>query len=321
MAKNSSQKSSNVKSADSKTGSSGNIVSRFLIKLFGGLNMSWPVAIIYSILIGLYTAVVAALVPDGNSFHDIAVTFEAWILLALIVVLNCKKPLEAALKTFVFFLISQPLVYLFQILFFKAPWSLMGYYDFWFKLTLLIFPAAFLAWFTKKKAWWAGIIMSGANAILVLMLVDYILGLSEHFPNHLLSAIYCILMIFVDIFVILKDKAAKIICSIVTAVLIIICFAFGYKGEEYAITLDSSFLDKEGIVFEGEPYVSYWSATESGCTGSVEITEDNGSYNYVFNGKGNCNYQFELRDDADNLVVYRYYRDNNSKELVLKRDF
>ena len=85
-------------------------LARIFDKIFGGLKMTWPVVIVYSVLIGLYTAVVAALVPDGNSFHDIAVTFEAWILLALIVVLNCKKPLEAALKTFVFFLISQQLL-------------------------------------------------------------------------------------------------------------------------------------------------------------------------------------------------------------------
>lgn len=296
-------------------------LARFFDKIFGGLNMSWSVVIVYSVLIGLYTAVVAALVPDGNSFHDIAVTFEAWILLALIVVLNCKKPLEAALKTFVFFLISQPLVYLFQILFFKAPWSLIGYYDFWFKLTLLTFPAAFLAWFTKKKAWWAGLIMACSNALLVLMFVSYYNGLQSNFPNHLLSAIYCVLMIIVSIVFILKDNIAKIICFVITVALFIAGFIIGNKGEAYTVTLDSSFLDKEGIVFEGEPYVSYWSATESGCTGSVEVTEANGSYNYVFSGKGSCNYQFELRDEADNLVVYRYYRDSNSKELVLKRDF
>lgn len=296
-------------------------LARIFDKIFGGLNMSWPVVIVYSVLIGLYTAVVAALVPDGNSFHDIAVTFEAWILLALIVALNCKKPLEAGLKTFVFFLISQPLVYLFQILFFKAPWSLMGYYDFWFKLTLLTFPAAFLAWFTKKKVWWAGLIMACSNTLLVLMFVSYYNGLQSNFPNHLLSAIYCVLMMIVSIVFILKYNIAKIICFVITVALIIAGFIIGNKGEDYTITLDSSFLDKEGIVFEGEPYVSYWSAKESGCTGSVEVTEGNGSYNYVFNGKGSCNYQFELRDEADNLVVYSYYRDSNSKELVLKRDF
>jgi hypothetical protein len=283
--------------------------------------MSWPVVIIFAVVSGLYTAIVAAKVPEGNSLHDISVFFEAWILLALLVILNCKKPLEAALKVFVFFLISQPLVYLFQILFFHAPWSLLGYYPFWFKITLLTLPGGFVAWFAKKKAWWAGLIMACSNALLALMFVSYYNYLQSNFPNHLLSAIYCVLMMIVSIVFILKDNIAKIICFAITAALLAACFIISNKGEEYTITLDSSFLDKEGIVFEGEPYVSYWSATESGCTGSVEVTEDNGSYNYVFNGRGNCNYQFELRDEADNLVVYRYYRDSNSKELVLKRDF
>jgi hypothetical protein len=128
-------------------------------------------------------------------------------------------------------------------------------------------------------------------------------------------------MMIVSIVFILKDNIAMIICFVITAALLIASFIIGNKGEDYTITLNSSFLDKEGIVLEGKPYISYWNAAESGCTGSVEVTEGNGSYNYVFNGKGSCNYQFELRDEADNLVVYSYHRDSNSKALILKRDF
>ena len=65
-------------------------------KIFGGIKMTWPRLILFAVVSGLITGLVALLVPDGNSFRMIAVTFEAWIVLAIIVVVNCDKPLEAA---------------------------------------------------------------------------------------------------------------------------------------------------------------------------------------------------------------------------------
>ena len=119
-------------------------------KLFGGLNITWPKLIIFAIIMGIYTGLMALLVPDGNSFHDIAVTGEWWVLPAIIIVLNSKKPLDAAFKTFVFFLISQPIVYLVQVPFNYMGWGLFRYYPYWFGITLLTFPAAFVCWYIKK---------------------------------------------------------------------------------------------------------------------------------------------------------------------------
>ena len=92
-------------------------------KLFGGLKLTWPRLIVFAVISGIITALIALLVPDGNSIRQIAVTFEAWIVLAIIIVVNCEKPLEAACKTFVYFLISQPLVYLIQVPFNRLGWS------------------------------------------------------------------------------------------------------------------------------------------------------------------------------------------------------
>lgn len=86
-------------------------------KLFGRLRMTWPRLIFFAVISGIVTALIALLVPEGNSVKQIAVTFEAWIVLAIIIVVNCEKPLEAACKTFVYFLISQPLVYLIQVIY------------------------------------------------------------------------------------------------------------------------------------------------------------------------------------------------------------
>ena len=52
-------------------------IRKFLKKVFGGIEMTWKRVIIFAIIAGVYTALMAMLVPDGNSFHDIAVLPDA----------------------------------------------------------------------------------------------------------------------------------------------------------------------------------------------------------------------------------------------------
>ena len=110
---------------EQKQAKNGNITDR----LFGGLNMSWMSVIIFSIVSAVLTAVFL-IVPifKGTSFIRVGETFEAWIFFAVIIMSNCKKPLESAEKTFVFFLISQPLIYLMQVPFSQLGWGIFGYY-------------------------------------------------------------------------------------------------------------------------------------------------------------------------------------------------
>lgn len=61
-------------------------------KIFGDLEMTWQKVILLAVALGIYTALMAMLVPDGNSFHDIAVTAEWWVLPAIIIITNCKLP-------------------------------------------------------------------------------------------------------------------------------------------------------------------------------------------------------------------------------------
>ena len=129
-------------------------------KLFGGIKMTWAKVILFAVAAGIYTALMAIFVPHSNSFHDIAVNMEGWILPALIIITNCEKPLEAAFKTFVFFLISQPLVYLIQVPFNDLGWELFRYYGFWFIMTIRTFPGAFIGWYIKKDNILSGFILS-----------------------------------------------------------------------------------------------------------------------------------------------------------------
>ena len=82
-------------------------------KCFGELNITWPKLIIWAIIAGVYTGIMA-MIPAARdtSFADISITFEVWILFGILIIMNSKTAVESALKCFVFFLISQPIVYL-----------------------------------------------------------------------------------------------------------------------------------------------------------------------------------------------------------------
>ena len=197
--------------------------------------MSWPKTIIFAVIMGIYTGLMALLVPERYSFHDIAVTEEAWILLAILVMINCGKPLEAAFKTFVFFLISQPIVYLVQVPFNDMGFGLFGYYRYWFYLTLATFPAAFIGWFVKKDNFLAGLILSPMLVLLVMHGVGYVNTCRLNFPNHLLSAIYCFLIIPVFIFGIFTKKEPRIAAGIVTLIALAFFIWRGIANPEHFV--------------------------------------------------------------------------------------
>lgn len=290
------------------------MIKKFFKKFFGGLNMSWPAVIIFAVIMGIYTALMAMFAPDGNSFHDIAVTPEWWVLPAVLIIINCKKPLEAALKTFVFFLISQPLVYLIQVPFNQQGWGLFGYYPYWFKITLLTLPAAFIAWFIKKDKWYSALILSGATVLLALTGVSYLLQCLNTPPNHLISIIYCFATAIIFIFTILKKKSTRAICLSIT-----VAAAAGY----YLLTnlskpyeaYNNTFIKESGITFIGEPYISSWSST--GGKGNVEIVSNVEGYMFKISGEGDKTYYFSVSDD-ENEYNFEYYYDKDQETVIVK---
>ena len=44
--------------------------------------MTWLRLVLFAVISGIITGLIALWVPEGNSFRQIAVTFEAWIVLA-----------------------------------------------------------------------------------------------------------------------------------------------------------------------------------------------------------------------------------------------
>lgn len=162
-------------------------------RLFGGLSMRWPVVLLFAVGAAALAAFFL-IVPvfRNTSFERMGVTFEAWIFFAVLIMTNCKKPLEAAVKTFVFFLVSQPLIYLFQVPFSDMGWSLFGYYGYWFVWTLLTFPMAFVGWYITKRNWLSLLILAPILCFLSYCSVTGFRHAALHFPRMLVMALFCL---------------------------------------------------------------------------------------------------------------------------------
>ena len=247
-------------------------MKEMLKKLFGGIKMTWPRLIVFAILSGVITALIALMVPEGNSIKQVAVTFEVWIVLAIIIVVNCEKPLEAACKTFVYFLISQPLVYLIQVPFNSMGWKLFGYYPYWFCWTVATFPGAFIAWYIKRDDWLGVIILSVALATLVWFGIGYLQKLIENFPQYLIATLFCLGMVPVLIIAIHHRKQSRLIASSITAVafavLMFLTFREGFVNMKFNAVIP---VDTEQF-----PVTEDWTvALEDPENGTVELRVGN----------------------------------------------
>lgn len=202
-----------------------------LRKIFGRIRMTWPRLIIFAVISGTVTALAALLIPEGSSFRQIAVTFEAWIVLAIIVIVNCEKPLEAACKCFVYFLISQPLVYLIQVPFNSLGFGLFRYYyPYWFCWTLATFPGAFIAWFIKKDNLLSAVILSAALAALILLGTGYMRDLLAAPPRYLAATLFCFLSVPVLIIAILHRRNTRLTASVLAALALAVCLIWFFRG-------------------------------------------------------------------------------------------
>ena len=190
-------------------------------KIFGGIHMTWPKTIISAAAAAVLTALIVILpVFSGTSFENIGVCFEFWVMAALFIVLNCEKPLEAALKTFVFFLISQPLIYLFQVPFYSEGWAIFKFYKYWFIWTLLTIPGGYIAWYVKKQNWLSVIIYGVAEGLLAVEFGasnGHFVELTLGFPHQLIA---CIFILFeMILFAVLLFKGEKRLVSILAGLL------------------------------------------------------------------------------------------------------
>jgi len=194
-------------------------------KTFGKLKMTWQLVILFAVITGIYTGAVMC-VPQlkGTSFQDIGISYEWWVIFAVIIVVNCEKSWEAMLKCFVFFLISQPLVYLVEVAFGQLAMDMAIYYykTIWFKITLLTLPGGFIAYFCKKQNALGAIILGLGNTIEFVMSIYYIMECVNKPPYHLMSALVSFASIIVMTLGIQKKNNARAIAFITPVVIAVI---------------------------------------------------------------------------------------------------
>ena len=189
--------------------------------------MTWGLVLLFAVATAVVTAVLNEIhALDGTSFQDIAISFECWILFAVFVVVNCEKWWEAALKCFVFFLISQPLIYLIEVPFEPLGWDVFMYYDYWAKVTLLTLPGGAIAFLVKKKNWLSVIVLSVATCFLAYLSTYYLQSLLNNFPYHLLSAVFCLALAFFLVLVLLDEKKHRAAGIAVFMAVFLICTGF-----------------------------------------------------------------------------------------------
>ena len=281
-----------------------NILRRFTDKLFGGLNMSWPVVIIFAVATAVVTSVFLIFpVFLETSFNRMGTTFEAWIFFAIIIMSNCKKPLESALKTFVFFLISQPLIYLIQVPFSDLGWQLFGYYKYWFIWTLLTFPMALAGWFIKKKNWLSLLILSPMLVYLAYVSASSFSFTFKHFPLQLVTAIFCLLQVLLYVYAFTSNIIQKLVGILVPAAIVIAIMIITPSVEinsQAILPNDPVFSDKAVLTVADENAAQISINTENGVAGLINIKADKfGETDFTITDNGK-EYRYHLRIYDDN---------------------
>lgn len=228
-------------------------------KLFGGLDITWPKLIVFAVIAGLYTGLMAFLpAAKDTSFADISISFEWWILFGIIIIVNAKSPLDSALKCFVFFLISQPLVYLVQVPFNAYGWGIFNYYRNWIVWTLLTIPMGYVGYYMKKDKWWGLLILAPMLGLLGIHYVRFLSETRSFFPHHLLSTLFCAAtMIIYPLFIFGEKKVRN--AGLVLSLLILTgstAVSFIRGRSVYSTTLLLSSEDADRIQFD-DTYTAY----------------------------------------------------------------
>ncbi len=243
-------------------------------KLFGGINLTWPRLIIASVVIGLIVGAIM-INPDwkDTSISQIGVGFSWWVLFGTIIIANSKSNIDSALKCFVFFLISQPLIYLVQVPFAEMGWGLFGYYRYWAIWTVLTLPMGFIGYYIKRSDIWSALILSGPLFILLIEGIGFITPadgeMNKYFAMGILSLIFAVLILYG----VLKDIRLWLIPIVIGSIAGLIYVAPWNGGSEGQVAKGS--YDLTTFLPEVD---NTWSVTITNDKYNVQITKDDEKY-------------------------------------------
>lgn len=228
-------------------------------KIFGNIKITYKFILLFSVIVGIIVGIVNRIpILNNTSFQDIAIILDMWIILAIFIIINCKSVKEAMIKCFLFFLISQPLIYftevIIDVLFYNKSFAnhlilyFKNYYlgAGWFTWTLLTIPGTYIAYQIKRDNILSSIILSIATGYLASSgITGLIKIITDGSINHLLNSLICLIMSFSLIFIILSRKKERIISIIITIICIILA-AFNYFNsmtKPISMNIDISFDD------------------------------------------------------------------------------
>ena len=232
-------------------------------RIFGEFDLTWKKLIIFSILAGIYTAIVAT-VPalKYTSFHTIAVTLEVWIFFGIFIIMNSKSNKDAALKCFVFFLISQPLIYLLQVPFSWQGWNLFSYYKFWFIWTILCLPMGYIGYYMKSDKWWGYFILLPMILLVASSYHSYLSYFMFSYPKYLLICLFCVASMVIYPLYIFKNKKVRVAGVVISGLFIIMVTVIGilnppvYSTEILGNNSDLFFDDTYKVYLKDKKYGS-----------------------------------------------------------------
>ena len=278
-------------------------LKRFTDKLYGGLAMSWSAVVLYALGTAILTAFFL-IVPvfKDTSFRRMGETMEAWIFFAVIIMANCKTPKESALKTFAFFLISQPLIYLFQVPFSWQGWSLFAYYKYWLIWTFLTLPMAFVGWHIKKKNWLSLLILSPALLALTEYSINAFRFSFRHFPFRLVTAIFCLAQVLIYLYVFtsnLRQKALGFAVPVAAALLFFLTTPRFEMNATYFLP-DNPILTDAAVVTVEDAAIAEVSIAETGEDSMIRIhsTRYGVTSMTIQDGDRELRYTLELYEDS-----------------------
>lgn len=232
-----------------------------LERLFSGIGLSWPILIVTSVIIGVFVGILMCIPAlTDTSFTRIGVIMYWWVFFGTIIITNSKSELDSALKCFIFFLISQPLIYLTQIVinFCLNPangldWSLFNYYKTWFYWTLATAPMGFAGyWLIKRRNTLSILALAPAMAIVMLEGLGEFSATIANFPKYLISGLYCVVILAVMTLGILKGwRLRSLLLAAVAAVTAIFYLASVPRPEDYVFSFEWE-VSEYGVTTEQE---------------------------------------------------------------------
>lgn len=247
-------------------------------RLFGNYNLTWKKLIVFAILIGVYVGLINQVsFLYETSFRDIAITFEWWILFGIFIIMNSKSNKDSALKCFIFFLISQTLIFLVEVPF--LGWVVLVYYKWWFIYTLFTIVMGYIGYYMKKDKWYSLIILLPMLLLLSTYASGFLSDVLFYFPHHLLSFIFSIVTLIMYPLVLFNNKKIKYIGLAISIVLLIYSVYTGiFNGYNYNTVLlcsNENHLVDENTVLSiddtsmGKVYLKYEEGIEVYCVGAT----------------------------------------------------